>query len=79
VDYATVTPSGPVTLVQINPLTLTSGSYVLEISGTTTGTNGGRYTGTLNLNTVPLPAALPLLLSGLGGLCGLLVPLSRLW
>jgi hypothetical protein len=73
VDYATVTPNGPATLVQINPVMLTSGSYVLEITGTATGSNGGSYTGTLNLNPVPLPAALPLLLSGLGGLCGLLV------
>lgn len=72
VDYGTVTPSGPVTLVQINPVTLNAGSYVLEITGTTAGTSGGSYTGTLNLNPVPLPAALPLLLSGLGML-GLLV------
>ncbi|MFZ1099129.1 MAG: FxDxF family PEP-CTERM protein [Steroidobacteraceae bacterium] len=68
VDYATVTPSGPVTLVQINPTMLTAGSYVLEITGTTTGTNGGSYTGTLNLTAVPLPATLPLLLAGLCGL-----------
>jgi hypothetical protein len=67
VDYATITPSGSATLVQINPTTLASGSYVLEISGTATGSAGGSYTGTLNLTPVPLPAAAWLLLSGLGG------------
>jgi hypothetical protein len=66
VDYATITTNGPVTLVQINPVALTAGSYVLQVTGTTTGTLGGSYTGTLNLNAVPVPAALPLLLSGLG-------------
>jgi hypothetical protein len=67
VDYGVITPSGPVTLVQINPVTLSAGSYVLEISGTDTGSQGGSYTGTLNLSQVPLPASLPLLLSGLAG------------
>lgn len=68
VDYGVITPSGPVTLVQINPVTLASGSYVLEISGTDTGSQGGSYTGTLNLSAVPLPGTLALLLSGLAGL-----------
>jgi hypothetical protein len=71
VDYGVITPSGPVTLVQINPVTLSTGSYVLEISGTDTGSQGGSYTGTLNLSAVPLPGALALLLSGLVGLCAL--------
>jgi len=70
VDYGVITPSGPVTLVQINPVTLSSGSYVLEISGTDTGSQGGSYTGTLNLSAVPLPGTLGLLLTGLAaGLC----------
>jgi hypothetical protein len=72
VDYGTITASGPVTLVQINPTMLAAGSYVLEISGTNTGRSGGSYTGTLNLTPpVPLPGALPLLLFGLGGLAAL--------
>ena len=73
VDYGTITPSGPVTLVQINPTMLNAGSYVLEITGTVTGSAGGSYTGTLNLTTpVPLAGALPLLLSGLCGV-GILI------
>jgi hypothetical protein len=74
VDYGTITPSGPVTLVQINPTMLNAGSYVLEISGTTTGSMGGSYTGTLNLTApVPLPGGLPLLLCGLCALGVLIV------
>jgi len=76
VDYGTITPSGPVDLIQINPVALTSGSYVLELSGTVSGSLGGSYTGTLNLDSVsvvPLPAALPLLLSGVGILGALLI------
>jgi hypothetical protein len=46
--------------------TLSAGSYVLEVKGTVSGTAGGSYSGTLNLAPVPLPAGLPLLLSGLG-------------
>jgi hypothetical protein len=53
--------------VNVLPATqLVAGTYVLEIRGTATGANGGSYSGTLNVTPVPLPAALPLLLSGLG-------------
>ncbi len=45
---------------------LAAGTYVLEVRGDVTGTAGGSYSGTLNLAPVPLPAALPLILSGLG-------------
>jgi hypothetical protein len=48
--------------------TLGPGTYVLEVRGDVTGLNGGSYSGTLNATPVPLPAALPLLLSALGGL-----------
>jgi hypothetical protein len=54
----------------LNPTTLTGGTYVLEIRGDVTGSAGGSYSGNLNLNPVPLPAAFPLLLSGLGLLGG---------
>ena len=71
VDYGVITTNGPVTVVQINPVMLDSGSYVLEITGTSSGSLGGSYTGTLNLNAVPLPGPLALVLSGLGALFGL--------
>jgi hypothetical protein len=54
----------------MDPTTLSAGTYVLEIRGDVTG-SGGTYSGVLNLNPVPLPAALPLLLSALGLLGGL--------
>jgi len=50
---------------------LAAGTYVLEVRGEVTGTAGGGYSGTLNLQPVPLPAALPMLLSGLGLLGGI--------
>jgi hypothetical protein len=54
---------------------LTAGTYVLEVRGDVAGTAGGSYSGTINLapvSPVPLPAALPLMLSGLGVLGGLI-------
>lgn len=77
VDYGDVIDSGPATLVQINPVTLAAGSYVLEISGTASGPSGGSYTGTLNLSPVPLPPSFPLLLTGLLGFAGLILPRWR--
>ena len=49
-----------------------SGTYILDVAGQATGSSGGSYLGSLNLTPVPLPAALWLLASGLGGL-GVLV------
>ena len=67
VDYGTIVTSGSATEVVINPITLTSGSYVVEITGSSSGSLGGSYTGTLNLSQVPvpLPGSLSLFLSGL--------------
>jgi hypothetical protein len=56
------------TVAVISPIDLAPGSYVLEVAGTVTGTAGGSYSGSLNLAPVPLPAAFPLLLSGLGAM-----------
>jgi hypothetical protein len=57
--------------IQANFASIPSGTYFLDVAGTADGQNGGTYLGQLNLAPVPLPAALPLLLSGLGlGLAG---------
>lgn len=45
-----------------------SGTYVLDIAGTATGSSGGQYFGALDLQPVPLPAAAWFLLSGIGAL-----------
>jgi hypothetical protein len=58
-------------MLEIMNTTLSSGSYYLEVRGNVDGTSGGSYSGTLNIAPVPLPAALPLLLSGFGLLGGL--------
>lgn len=77
VYYGDITNDGSATLVSINPVTLTAGSYVLELSGTVTGSQGGIYTGQLNLSPVPLPPSFPLLLVGLLGFAGLVLKRSR--
>jgi hypothetical protein len=53
-------------LISLNFGVVPAGTYYLDIRGTATGTSGGSYVGQLNVAPVPLPAALPLLLSGLG-------------
>jgi hypothetical protein len=45
-----------------------SGTYMLDVAGIAGGTSGGSYIGSVDLQPVPLPAALWLMLSGLGGL-----------
>jgi hypothetical protein len=59
------TSSGGITTAVIDPVTLSAGSYALEVWGTVAGSQGGSYSGTLQLSPVPLPATLPLTLSGL--------------
>jgi hypothetical protein len=45
-----------------------AGTYMLDVAGIASGTGGGNYIGSVDLNPVPLPAAIWLMLSGLGGL-----------
>ena len=66
-----IAPGETGTVEVLNTTITQPGEYVLEVRGTATGTNGGSYTGQLNVSPVPLPAAFPLLLSGLGLLGGL--------
>lgn len=61
-----VAPGASGTVSVLNTTISQPGKYVLEVRGTATGSLGGSYSGTLNVSPVPLPAALPLLLSGLG-------------
>jgi hypothetical protein len=64
---AWISPIGTSGTVAVLPTTvLSAGTYVLEIRGNVTGSSGGSYAGTLNIVPVPLPAALPMMLAGLG-------------
>jgi len=67
---ASSNPSGlnPVASTTLPTTNLTNGGeFVLEIAGLETGTSNGAYSGQLAITPVPLPAALPLLLTSLGG------------
>jgi hypothetical protein len=57
--------------IQADFSNMQSGTYFLDIAGTADGQSGGTYIGQLNLNPVPLPPALPLLVCGLAGLGGM--------
>ena len=65
-----VAPGTSETLDVLPIKTLSAGTYVLEVRGNVVGSAGGSYAGNLNLVPTPLPAALPLLLSGFGLLGG---------
>jgi hypothetical protein len=65
-------PAGSSGSVAVLPSTfLKTGTYVIEVRGDVSGTQGGSYSGTFQLApAVPLPAAGWLLVSGVGGLLG---------
>jgi hypothetical protein len=50
------------------PSSLNAGTYVLEVRGTVTGSSGGSYSGVLNVAPVPVPGALWLFGSAVGGM-----------
>ena len=66
--WGTTVAAGNVTYTVLNPIVLGPGSYVLQIRGDATGAAGGSYSGVLNLTAVPVPAAVWLFGSALGGL-----------
>lgn len=59
------------TAIEANFSDIQAGTYFLDVAGTADGSSGGTYVGQLNLAPVPLPAALPLFLCGLGLFGGL--------
>jgi len=77
VYYGDVSQVDGATSVILSNVMLGDGQYVLQISGTASGTLGGSYTGSLELTPVPLPASFPLLLTGLLGIAGAMLQRSR--
>jgi hypothetical protein len=62
---------GPVDSTTMGATNVSAGLYVLEVVGQLSpGATSGSYSGQLSVAPVPLPAALPLLLSGFGVLVG---------
>lgn len=60
-------PTVSATTVVLNPLTLSAGTYTLQIRGTVSGSAGGSYAGLLNIaQPVPEPETYAMLLCGLG-------------
>jgi hypothetical protein len=66
--WGTTVAAANVTYTVLNPILLGPGSYVLQIRGDAIGASGGSYSGVLNLTAVPVPAAVWLFGSALGGL-----------
>lgn len=64
----TAFPGGMLSYSVLNNVSLSAGTYVLELRGTVTGTNGGSYAGVLNVAPVPVPSALWLMGSAIVGL-----------
>lgn len=64
---SSVSGGGNVMLTILDNVSLASGTYVLEIRGSVSGSSGGSYAGVMNVAPVPLPAALWLFGSALAG------------
>lgn len=64
---ANFSPTVSATTVVLNPLSLSAGTYTLQIKGIVTGLYGGSYAGVLNIAPpVPEPETYAMLLAGLG-------------
>jgi hypothetical protein len=61
-----IAPGSSISIV--SPASLNAGTYVLEVRGNVVGSAGGSYAGVLNVSDVPLPAALWLFGTAIGGL-----------
>jgi hypothetical protein len=67
--WSTSVNGGLVDSTTLSATNVTQGLYVLEVVGQlSNGATSGSYSGELSVDPVPLPAALPLLLSGIGGM-----------
>jgi hypothetical protein len=62
----TTYPTGAIDFTVLMPAAVSAGNYILQVRGD--ASTPGSWGGTVTFDAVPLPAALPLLLSGLGGL-----------
>jgi hypothetical protein len=70
--WSTAVNGGLVNSTTLAPKNVNAGLYVLELVGQLSpGATSGSYSGQLSIAPVPLPAAFPLLLSGIGGLVAL--------
>ena len=70
-SWSTSVNGGLVDSTTMPATNVATGLYVLEVVGQlTSGATSGSYSGQLSVDPVPLPAALPLLLSGIGGMFG---------
>ncbi|HTY92655.1 MAG TPA: hypothetical protein VMC02_02130 [Steroidobacteraceae bacterium] len=86
INSAVIPGNGSVLVQSISCTTLGSGQCGVQLGGTGGGLNVGSVAGTpyvgdlvinVNVSPVPLPAGLPLLLSGLGAIAGMLAGIPR--
>lgn len=71
-SWSTSVNGGLVDSTTMPATNVAAGLYVLEVVGQlSNGATSGSYSGQLSVDPVPLPAALPLLLSGIGAMFGL--------
>ncbi len=65
---ATNSAAGGVSYTVLNDAMLNPGTYVLQLRGSVSGSQGGSYAGVLNVAPVPVPSALWLITSAVAGL-----------
>jgi hypothetical protein len=65
-SWTTMALSGGIDTINLDATTLTPGTYVLQVRGDVGSSGSGSYGGSVSFSAVPLPAAFPLMLTGLG-------------